>query len=250
MLARGEDELPPCSREDALAISKLSEAAADTLVRQNSATNWIYNPLVDVTKKLMAVVEHLFVLVRCDLVPAVRHSLADEALDKPRPPDPCLPQGRHVPASLSVWLGLITPMQNKIANAILCLCLMWRNSASAESFCPEVTPINFMPGAKNAEISGGVPRGHESCWSLKTKVGQTIKVVIKSVENNAVFEIYQPGWKFKSDGDIEGQLYKGFYVGDEIRSWSGYTEISGDNLFVVGSIRGGVSYTLTIKIDP
>lgn len=93
--------------------------------------------------------------------------------------------------------------------------------------------IKFKPGASSAEVKGGVPRGSVNIYSVGANAGQTINVEIQSVEGNAVFKVIDPNTNT---------------LAEEQKSWSGTLPLSGDYQIVVGTERGGASYTLSVEI--
>jgi hypothetical protein len=64
--------------------------------------------------------------------------------------------------------------------------------------------------------------------------GQTMNVEIQSVEGNAVFKVVA----FNTNAVAEGE-----------KSWSGELPQMGKYQIVVGTERGGASYTLSVSID-
>lgn len=124
------------------------------------------------------------------------------------------------------------------------------NGAAAD-LCGVVTPIRFAPHSTSAVVHGAVARGEIACWSLAAVAGQHASLVIVSVEGNAVFQFYRPGWRLERAADevtVDGHAYPGAAEGDDARAWSGRLTASGDGLVVVGSIRGGASYRLRVSV--
>jgi hypothetical protein len=64
--------------------------------------------------------------------------------------------------------------------------------------------------------------------------GQTMNVEIQSVEGNAVFKVVEPNTNA---------------VAEREKSWSGELPQMGKYQIVVGTERGGASYTLSVSID-
>ncbi len=100
--------------------------------------------------------------------------------------------------------------------------------------------VHFARGTSSTTISGGVIRGERDRYYLGAKKGQTMKVSIKSEEDNAVFQIYFHG---------EEESLPGAGDGDDATKWSGELPIDNEYVIVVGGTRGNASYTLTISIE-
>ncbi|MBD2579711.1 hypothetical protein [Oscillatoria sp. FACHB-1406] len=94
--------------------------------------------------------------------------------------------------------------------------------------------IYFAPGESSASVSGGVPRGTSYSYFLDASGGQYMTVSISSVESNGVFSIIAP------DGSV---------LAGEATSWGGTLPNNGTYQIVVGSTRGGASYTLYVAIQ-
>ncbi|MEG4205994.1 hypothetical protein QUA20_18955 [Microcoleus sp. Pol7_A1] len=94
--------------------------------------------------------------------------------------------------------------------------------------------IQFKRGASSAEVKGGVARGEVMIYLIKAKEGQTMNVEIQSVEGNAVFKVVAPNTNAVAEGE---------------KSWSGELPQTGKYQIVVGTERGGASYTLSVSID-
>ena len=61
--------------------------------------------------------------------------------------------------------------------------------------CGDIRDFRFAPGASAGEVRGGVPRGGIDCYAIGMRAGQRLDAGITSVERNAVFQIYLPGWR-------------------------------------------------------
>jgi hypothetical protein len=66
-----------------------------------------------------------------------------------------------------------------------------------------------------------------------------MSVRISSLEDNAVFQIYEPGGKQSLPGAGER---------DDAQQWSGELPTSGDYTIIVGGTRGNATYTLKVTI--
>ena len=99
--------------------------------------------------------------------------------------------------------------------------------------------VRFAPGTSSTTIKGAVIRGERDRYYLGAKKGQTMTVKIKSLEDNAVFQIYLPG---------EQEALSGAGDEDDAMNWSGQLPADGEYVIVVGGTRGNATYTLTISI--
>lgn len=100
--------------------------------------------------------------------------------------------------------------------------------------------VKFARGRNSAVMSGAVLRGERDRYILGARAGQKMTVSIKSVEDNAVFQIYFAG---------EQESLEGAGDGDDARKWSGVLSDSVDYVIVVGSTRGNATYKLEVKIE-
>jgi len=109
--------------------------------------------------------------------------------------------------------------------------------------------IKFKTGESSATVKNGLARGETHEYLLKATAGQTMHVSIASVENNAVFALYQrlaKGKRLALTNDDDSEVV-------ETTGWSG--ELPGKaktaQTFVieVGAIRGGADYILVVGID-
>jgi hypothetical protein len=111
--------------------------------------------------------------------------------------------------------------------------------------------LKFSPGTSAATVSNSVIRGDRDMYAVVAKAGQTMQVAISAVEDNAVFQIYQPGAKFvKEDGatEIKGATLPQAGEEDDAKSWNGKLPQSGKYWIVVGGTRGNANYTLKVSI--
>ena len=100
--------------------------------------------------------------------------------------------------------------------------------------------VRFPRGSNSTTISGAVIRGERDRYILGAREGQTMTVRIKSLEDNAVFQIYFPG---------EQESLEGAGESDDAKSWSGKLPATTDYVIVVGGTRGNAKYKLDIKIE-
>jgi hypothetical protein len=94
--------------------------------------------------------------------------------------------------------------------------------------------IKFKRGASSAELKGGVARGEVMIYLIGAKQGQRMNLEIQSVEGNAVFKVIDPNTNA---------------LAEEAKTWSGELPQTGKYQIVVGTQRGGASYTLSVSID-
>jgi hypothetical protein len=124
------------------------------------------------------------------------------------------------------------------------------NTARAD--CDRPAAVRFPAGVFVAELTGGVPRGERDCFTIGAGAGQVMSVTQRpSLDDNIVFQLYQPGWKITRgpDGtDVSGATLRGAGEGDDARTWSGRLQAKGDYLIVVGTTRGGGEYRIRIEI--
>ena len=94
--------------------------------------------------------------------------------------------------------------------------------------------IQFAPNAVSAVVEGGVVRGTRNIYLLRARRGQTMKLNITSLEQNAVFDIQSPNGRFlKQEGT----------------SWRGVLPVTGDYSVIVGGTRGNATYKLDVTIE-
>ena len=111
--------------------------------------------------------------------------------------------------------------------------------------------IRFDRGASSKAISASVIRGERSLYSIGARAGQRLTLSIRSVEDNAVFQVYAPGAQPKHADygmEISGTALPGAAEGQDAKSWSGVLPQSGPYLIAVGPTRGNATYTLTVTI--
>jgi hypothetical protein len=112
--------------------------------------------------------------------------------------------------------------------------------------------IQFPRGSTSAVIEESVIRGEQDFYYLTTKAGQTMEVVISSLEKNAVFSIYKPGYTIATDKDgfteIKGESLPRAGETDDAMVWKGKLTVSGKYLIVVGGTRGNATYKLKVTI--
>lgn len=98
--------------------------------------------------------------------------------------------------------------------------------------------LKFAKGRSSTTVSGAVVRGDSDTYIVGAREGQTMRVRITSLENNAVFQI---------EG-ADGSYLQGAGEEDEPTNWSGELPATGDNKITVGGTRGNATYKLTVSI--
>ncbi len=124
-------------------------------------------------------------------------------------------------------------------------------AAAPAASCDAPAALRFATGSSSGEVSGGVTQGELACWTVSAKSGQVMTATVDSTGQNAVMQVYQPGWKVaKVDGDYRftGKALKGAAEGDDAMKWSGALPKTGSFLLVVGASRGGSNYKLDVEI--
>ncbi|MBS2034505.1 hypothetical protein JST97_05945 [bacterium] len=116
-------------------------------------------------------------------------------------------------------------MKNRLFGFGLGLSLL--SSAGAD------TTIHFDRGKFSKTVHGAVVRGTTEKFWVGAGKGQKMTVRIRSLENNAVFQVVGDG----------GELSK-----PEQTQWSGTLPIKGDYLIEVGPTRGNATFDLTVEI--
>ena len=107
--------------------------------------------------------------------------------------------------------------------------------------------IRFNPGSTTAVVKESVVRGEQDFYYLTAKAGQNMEIKIKALEENAVFQIYKPGYRIGTD-EIKGETLPGAGETDDATQWKGELPVSGKYLFVVGGTRGNATYELKVTI--
>jgi type II secretory pathway pseudopilin PulG len=98
--------------------------------------------------------------------------------------------------------------------------------------------IRFARGKHSATVSNSVIRGDVDTYILGARAGQTLSAKIRSIENNAVFDIEGP----------DGEYLPGAGEGDDATQVTAVLPMSGDYKVVVGGTRGNATYKLTVSI--
>jgi len=118
---------------------------------------------------------------------------------------------------------------------------------------PTPKPIFFARGSSSGTVGGHVLRGERNLYSLKATAGQTMTLEMTAPDNNAVFQIYEPGTSIGRDDDgileFHGKALGGAADGDDATRWTGRLPRSGTYVIAIGSTRGNARYSLDVKIE-
>ncbi len=98
--------------------------------------------------------------------------------------------------------------------------------------------IRYDAGPMTVDINGAVIRGERDVYQLNALAGETLDVIITSMEGNAVFTILGP-----DDNPLPGTE-----EGKDINNWTVPIIVEGIYTIVVGSTRGNAAYTLKVSI--
>jgi hypothetical protein len=137
--------------------------------------------------------------------------------------------------------------------AVALALLLGLGAARAAEPVPTPRMIFFATGSTRGTVGGHVMRGARHLYSLKGSAGQIMTVTITAPDDNAVFQIYEPGAEVTRDAD--GLLQFGgaalAHAGetDDATRWSGRMPRTGTYLIVVGSTRGNARYSIDVKIE-
>ena len=121
-------------------------------------------------------------------------------------------------------------------------------SLAAADVQPE---IRFARGATSATVEGAVVRGDRDIYPITANAGQSMRVRITAIEDNAAFQIYLPGARYRlgPDGyEFTGFTLEGAGEMDDATQWLGTLPATGTYLIVVGGTRGNAGYRMTVSI--
>ena len=130
-------------------------------------------------------------------------------------------------------------MSRGVAAAVF-VCLLAVAWAAPPAWAGTTTAVHVVPGAPGALITGAVIRGERDVYLVKAPGGQTLKVEIVSVEQNAVFQITLPG--------KGGRTLPGAGPMDDATVWRGRLPQAGTYRIIVGGTRGNAEYTLRVDL--
>jgi hypothetical protein len=142
-----------------------------------------------------------------------------------------------------------------LSSAFSCLALFLSFTAvSAAEPIPSPKPIYFATGSSAGTVGGHVLRGERALYSVKVPPGGvTLTVTLTAPDDNAVFQIYEPGTTIGRDNDglleFHGKALRGTDEGEDATRWRGQLKRPGVYLIVIGSTRGNAKYSMDVKIE-
>ena len=144
---------------------------------------------------------------------------------------------RLLAAMLTLLLGLAAAM----------------TAVGASEPVPAPKKFFFATGSTRGTAAGHVLRGTRDLYSLSAGAGQIMTVTITAPDDNAVFQLYEPGTSIARDADglvvLTGKPLHGAGEGEDATRWSGRLPLTGSYLISVGSTRGSARYSMDIKIE-
>ena len=137
--------------------------------------------------------------------------------------------------------------------ALLLALLLGASAAGAAEPVPTPKMIFFATGSTRGTAGGHVLRGNRDLYSVKASAGLIMTVTITAPDDNAVFQIYEPGTQIGRDADgllqFTGKALANADNGDDATRWSGRLPRTGTYLIVIGSTRGNARYSMDVKIE-
>ncbi len=141
----------------------------------------------------------------------------------------------------------------RVMTLLLALLLGATTAAGAAEPVPTPKMIFFASGSTRGTAGGHVLRGARDLYSVKATAGQIMTVTITAPDDNAVFQIYEPGAQVGRDADgllqFTGKALANADDGDDATRWSGRLPRTGTYLIVIGSTRGNARYSMDVKIE-
>jgi hypothetical protein len=110
--------------------------------------------------------------------------------------------------------------------------------------------IPLAPGQKSVTVEDGVLRGERNLYSIIARAGQIIAVNVEAVEENAAFDVYEPGVRICCrEFGIEpiGRALTGTSEAD-LQRWMARAPMTGPYLIAVGPTRGNATYKLRVSL--
>jgi hypothetical protein len=101
--------------------------------------------------------------------------------------------------------------------------------------------IEFEPGTDNATRAGDVRPGVTDRWILRARAGQTMQVMVDSVEDDTVFAVFGPG------RSVLGSVNS--YTEDEEMYWTGTLPADMDYAIEVTTVGPATHYEIKVAID-
>jgi len=152
-------------------------------------------------------------------------------------------------------------MLKKYFLLLLCLVTLLSSALCLAEYDVQTHVVKFDKGKFSKIFNNAVIRGDREHYIFSAKAGQHLKVALSSVENNAEFQIYLPGYKIlpkDEDGisSVSGNVFsKDNKIVENNNEKASLTHlnttlnISGDYLIEVGGTRGNADYKLEIAIQ-
>lgn len=139
------------------------------------------------------------------------------------------------------------------AFALILALLLPLGAAMAAEPVPTPKKIFFATGSTRGMAGGHVQRGARDLYSLTASAGQSMTVTLTTPDDNAVFQIYEPGTTLGRDADgileFHGAALHVAGDGNDSTRWSGRLPRTGTYLIAVGSTRGNARYSMDIRIE-
>jgi len=141
----------------------------------------------------------------------------------------------------------------RVLALLLALLLLPLDLAGAAEPVPTPKKIFFATGSTRGTAGGHVQRGARDLYSLNASAGQHMTVTLTTPDDNAVFQIYEPGTTLGRDADgvleFHGTSLHVAGDGNDATRWSGRLPRTGTYLIAVGSTRGNARYSMDIRIE-
>ena len=137
---------------------------------------------------------------------------------------------------------------------LLAFVLLPLNLAIAAEPVPTPKKIFFATGSTRGMAGRPhVLRGERDLYSVNASAGQFMTVTLTTPDDNAVFQIYEPGTTLGRDADgvleFHGTSLHVAGDGNDATRWSGRLPRTGTYLIAVGSTRGNARYSMDIRIE-
>jgi hypothetical protein len=137
--------------------------------------------------------------------------------------------------------------------ALILALLLPLGTAMAAEPVPTPKKIFFATGSTRGTAGGHVVRGTPDLYSLTVSTGQSMTVTLTMPDDNAIFQIYEPGTTLGRDADgvleFHGTSLHAAGDGNDATRWSGRLQRTGTYLIAVSSTRGNARYSMDIRIE-
>jgi hypothetical protein len=137
--------------------------------------------------------------------------------------------------------------------ALILALLLPLGTAMAAEPVPTPKKIFFATGSTRGTAGGHVVRGTPDLYSLTVSTGQSMTVTLTMPDDNAIFQIYEPGTTLGRDADgvleFHGTSLHAAGDGNDPTRWSGRLQHTGTYLIAVSSTRGNARYSMDIRIE-